>query len=87
MSEEQTPQTSEAECSAMEFTEFEDEERWFFEGKDLLFFFYHCLKEENDPSGPEFRDTVSFQFPLSRGETIFYLSRFSCFSCRLPPDF
>ncbi|XP_015865328.1 testis-specific protein TSX-like isoform X2 [Peromyscus maniculatus bairdii] len=31
MSEEQTPQTSEAECSAMEFTEFEDEERWFFE--------------------------------------------------------
>lgn len=37
MSEEQTPQTSEAECSTMEFTEFEDEERWFFEGKDLLF--------------------------------------------------
>ncbi|XP_059107216.1 testis-specific protein TSX-like [Peromyscus eremicus] len=31
MSEEQTPQASEAECSAMEFTEFEDEERWFFE--------------------------------------------------------
>ncbi|XP_006991636.1 testis-specific protein TSX-like isoform X4 [Peromyscus maniculatus bairdii] len=34
MSEEQTPQTSEAECSAMEFTEFEDEERWFFEDDD-----------------------------------------------------
>ncbi|KAL6070612.1 hypothetical protein STEG23_013796 [Scotinomys teguina] len=31
MSEEQTPQTSGAECSAMHFTEFEDEERWLFE--------------------------------------------------------
>ncbi|CAH6785714.1 Tsx [Phodopus roborovskii] len=30
MSEEQIPQTSEAECSAMVFPEFEDEERWLF---------------------------------------------------------
>ncbi|XP_040599776.1 testis-specific protein TSX-like isoform X2 [Mesocricetus auratus] len=30
MSEEQTPQTSEAERSTMDFPEFEDEERWFF---------------------------------------------------------
>ncbi|XP_021009511.1 testis-specific protein TSX [Mus caroli] len=30
MSEEQSPKTSEAECSAMDLPEFEDEENWFF---------------------------------------------------------
>jgi hypothetical protein len=38
MSEKQSPKTSEAECSAMDLPEFEDEENWLFKGKNLLTF-------------------------------------------------
>lgn len=82
MSEEQTPQTSETECGTVDSPEFEDEECWLYNGKGLLF--KHDLKEESDPSGPEFR--VSFKFPRIKGETMSSLPSF-CFSYHLTPRF
>ncbi|GAB1303043.1 Testis-specific protein TSX [Apodemus speciosus] len=44
MSEKPSPETSEAECSAVDFPEFEDEERWLFKGDDTN-------EQEDEPMG------------------------------------